>query len=49
MDIKEIKRLVKLMIDNDLTEMNIVEVYGTGEFKDAWGREMLFDAASATS
>ena len=25
MDIKEIKRLVKLMIDNDLTEMNIVD------------------------
>ena len=32
-----------------MTEMNIVEVYGTGEWKDAWGREMLFDAASATS
>lgn len=31
------------------TEMNIVEVYGTGEKKDAWGREMLFDAASPTS
>jgi hypothetical protein len=31
------------------TEMNIVEVYGTGEWKDAWGREMLFDAASPTS
>jgi hypothetical protein len=31
------------------TEMNIVKVYGTGEWKDAWGREMLFDAASATS
>ncbi len=25
MDIKEIRRLVKLMIDNDLTEMNIVD------------------------
>ena len=25
MDIKEIKRLVKLMIDNDLTEMNIID------------------------
>jgi len=25
MDIKEIKRLVKLMIDNDLTEMNIAD------------------------
>ena len=25
MDIKEIKRLVKLMIDNDLTEMNITD------------------------
>jgi len=25
MDMKEIKRLVKLMIDNDLTEMNIVD------------------------
>lgn len=31
------------------TEMNIVEVYGTGEWKDAWGRQMTFDAASATS
>jgi len=31
------------------TEMNIVVVYGTGEYKDAWGREMLFDAASPTS
>ena len=31
------------------TEMNIVTVYGTGEFKDAWGREMLFDGSSATS
>ena len=32
-----------------ITEHNIVEVYGTGQWKDAWGREMLFDAASATS
>jgi len=31
------------------TEMNIVEVYGTGEFKDAWGRKMTFDAAAPTS
>jgi len=31
------------------TEMNIVTVYGTGEWKDAWGREMCFDAASPTS
>ncbi len=31
------------------TEMNIVEVYGTGLWKDAWLREMLFDAASPTS
>ena len=31
------------------TEYNIVMVKGTGEFKDAWGREMLFDAASPTS
>jgi len=31
------------------TELNIVEVYGTGEWKDAWGRQMTFDAASATS
>lgn len=31
------------------TEMNIVEIYGTGEWKDAWGREMLFDAVSPTS
>jgi len=31
------------------TEMNIVEVYGTGEWKDAWGRQMTFDAASPTS
>ena len=32
-----------------MTEMNIVEVYGTGQWKDAWGREMVFDASSATS
>lgn len=31
------------------TEYNIVMVKGTGEWKDAWGREMLFDAASPTS
>lgn len=31
------------------TEHNIVLVKGIGEWKDAWGREMLFDAASATS
>ena len=31
------------------TEMNIVEVYGTGEWKDGWGRQMTFDAASPTS
>ena len=31
------------------TEMNIVEIYGTGEFKDAWGRKMTFDAAAPTS
>jgi len=32
-----------------MTEMNIVVIYGTGEWKAAWGREMLFDAASPTS
>lgn len=31
------------------TEYNIVMVKGVGEWKDAWGREMLFDAASPTS
>lgn len=31
------------------TEYNIVMVKGTGEWKDNWGREMLFDAASPTS
>jgi hypothetical protein len=31
------------------TELNIVGIYGTGEWKDAWGREMLFDAAAPTS
>jgi len=31
------------------TELNIVEIYGTGEWKDGWGREMLFDAAAPTS
>jgi hypothetical protein len=31
------------------TEYNIVMVKGVGEFKDAWGREMQFDAASPTS
>lgn len=31
------------------TEYNIVMVKGVGEFKDAWGREMLFDAAAPTS
>ena len=31
------------------TEYNIVMVKGTGEWKDAWKREMLFDAASPTS
>lgn len=32
-----------------MTEMNIVVIYGTGEFKDGWGRKMTFDAASPTS
>ena len=31
------------------TEYNIVMVKGVGEWKDAWGREMLFDAANPTS
>lgn len=31
------------------TEMNIVVVYGTGEWKDKWGRQMTFDGASPTS
>jgi hypothetical protein len=31
------------------TEYNIVMVKGVGEWKDNWGREMLFDAASPTS
>ena len=31
------------------TEYNIVMVKGTGEWKDSWGREMLFDAAAPTS
>lgn len=31
------------------TEMNIVEIYGTGEWKDNWGRQMTFDGAAATS
>jgi hypothetical protein len=31
------------------TEYNIVMVKGTGEYKDQWGREMLFDAAAPTS
>ena len=31
------------------TEYNIIMVKGIGEWKDAWGREMLFDAASPTS
>lgn len=31
------------------TEYNIVMVKGTGEWKDAWGREMLFDSAAPTS
>ncbi|HUT60024.1 MAG TPA: hypothetical protein VNA25_19435 [Phycisphaerae bacterium] len=31
------------------TELNIWEIYGTGEWKDAWGRQMTFDGASATS
>jgi hypothetical protein len=31
------------------TEYNIVMVKGVGEWKDAWGREMLFDAISPTS
>lgn len=31
------------------TEYNIVMVKGIGEWKDAWGREMLFDAASPSS
>ena len=31
------------------TEYNIVMVKGVGEWKDAWGREMLFDSVSPTS
>lgn len=31
------------------TEYNIVMVKGVGEFKDVWGREMLFDGASPSS
>ena len=31
------------------TEYNIVMVKGVGEWKDSWGREMNFDAASPTS
>lgn len=31
------------------TELNIVGVYGTGEWKDGWGRQMTFDAAAPTS
>jgi len=31
------------------TEYNIIMVKGIGEWKDAWGREMLFDAASPSS
>lgn len=31
------------------TEYNIVMVKGVGEWKDAWGREMLFDGAAPTS
>lgn len=31
------------------TEYNIVMVKGLGEWKDAWGREMLFDSAAPTS
>ena len=31
------------------TEYNIVMVKGIGEWKDAWGREMLFDATTPTS
>lgn len=32
-----------------LTEYNVVLVKGIGEWKDAWGREMLFDAAAPSS
>jgi acetyl-CoA carboxylase biotin carboxyl carrier protein len=49
MDIKEIKRLVKLMIDNDLAEMNIVDGDQKISLKRANGDQgrVIMDPAAA--
>jgi hypothetical protein len=44
---------VRIVPDEDPSretkEVNVFMNKGIGEYKDAWGREMLFDAAAPTS